>query len=92
MSTSLVQFYPSAAPVSPQIPSDNVPFNELPDMKAAEITAAGKEALKSKKFDMIRINYANPDMVRQSTVVGAASQCAELTVFSFRRKRSSGYA
>jgi Metalloenzyme superfamily len=47
-----------------QIPSDNVPFNELPDMKAAEITAAGKEALVSKKFDMVRINYANPDMVR----------------------------
>lgn len=47
-----------------QIPSDNVPFNELPDMKAAEITAAGKEALMSKKFDMVRINYANPDMVR----------------------------
>ena len=47
-----------------QIPSDNVPFNELPDMKAAEITAAGKEALVSKRFDMVRINYANPDMVR----------------------------
>ena len=46
-----------------QIPSDNVPFNELPDMKAAEITAAGKEALLSKRFDMVRINYANPDMV-----------------------------
>jgi 2,3-bisphosphoglycerate-independent phosphoglycerate mutase len=41
-----------------------VPFNELPDMKAAEITAAGKEALVSKRFDMVRINYANPDMVR----------------------------
>jgi 2,3-bisphosphoglycerate-independent phosphoglycerate mutase len=46
-----------------EIPSDNVPFNELPDMKAAEITAAGKEALVSKRFDMVRINYANPDMV-----------------------------
>lgn len=33
-------------------------------MKAAEITAAGKEALVSKRFDMVRINYANPDMVR----------------------------
>lgn len=33
-------------------------------MKAAEITAAGKEALLSRKFDMVRINYANPDMVR----------------------------
>ena len=40
-----------------------MPFYELPDMKAAEITAAGKEALVSRRFDMVRINYANPDMV-----------------------------
>lgn len=46
-----------------QIPSDNCPFNERPDMKAAEITAAGHEALRSGKFGMVRINYANPDMV-----------------------------
>ena len=31
----------------PQIPSDTVPFNELPDMKAREICEAGKEALRS---------------------------------------------
>lgn len=49
-----------------QIPSDNCPFNELPDMKAAEITEAGKEALRSQKFDMVRMNYANPDMVTPS--------------------------
>eukprot|EP00879_Flechtneria_rotunda_P000460 GHRR01000561.1.p1 GENE.GHRR01000561.1~~GHRR01000561.1.p1 ORF type:complete len:571 (+),score=178.30 GHRR01000561.1:37-1713(+) len=46
-----------------EIPSDKVPFNELPDMKAHEITEAGKEALRSGKYQMIRINYANPDMV-----------------------------
>ena len=33
-------------------------------MKAFEITEAGKEALLSKKFQMVRVNYANPDMVR----------------------------
>lgn len=47
----------------PQIPSDKCVFNEKPDMKAAEITAAGIEALKSGKYKMVRINYANPDMV-----------------------------
>ena len=47
-----------------QIPSDDCPFNEAPDMKAFEITEAGKEALLSRKFDMVRVNYANPDMVR----------------------------
>lgn len=43
---------------SVQIKSDKVPFNELPLMKAREITEAGKEALQSRKFDTVRINYA----------------------------------
>ena len=46
-----------------EIPSDNVPFNQAPLMKAREITAAGKEALRSGKYDVVRVNYANPDMV-----------------------------
>lgn len=46
-----------------EIPSDRIQFNEKPDMKAREITEAGKEALKSGKYKMVRINYANPDMV-----------------------------
>lgn len=45
-----------------EIPSDNVPFNEAPDMKAREITEAGKEALLSGKFQMVRVNFANPGM------------------------------
>ena len=43
-----------------EIPSDTVPFNEAPEMKAREITEAGKEALQSGKYDMVRVNYANP--------------------------------
>ena len=46
-----------------EIPSDNVEFNQAPLMKAREITAAGKEALRSGKYDVVRVNYANPDMV-----------------------------
>lgn len=46
-----------------EIPSDKCVFNEKPAMKAAEITAAGIEALKTGKYKMVRINYANPDMV-----------------------------
>ena len=37
-----------------------VPFNEAPDMKAREITEAGKEALRSGRFKMVRVNFANP--------------------------------
>ncbi len=56
-----------------QIPSDDCPFNEAPDMKAFEITEAGKEALLSKRFQMVRVNYANPDMVRSRRCAGSQS-------------------
>lgn len=46
-----------------QIPSDKVPFNEAPAMKALEVCEAGKEALLSGLYDQVRINFANPDMV-----------------------------
>lgn len=32
-------------------------------MKAVEITAASKEALLSGKYKVVRVNFANPDMV-----------------------------
>lgn len=46
-----------------EITSDNVPFNQLPKMKAAEITKAAKDAILSKKYDYVRLNFANGDMV-----------------------------
>eukprot|EP00798_Chlamydomonas_sp_ICE-L_P003889 gene3889-13955_t len=46
-----------------EIPSDKIMFNEKPEMKALEISEASKEALKSGKFKMVRVNFANPDMV-----------------------------
>ncbi len=59
-----------------QIPSDSCPFNEAPDMKAFEITEAGKEALLSKRFQMVRVNYANPDMVRARYCIDSHPPCA----------------
>mmetsp|Transcript_25642 Transcript_25642/g.84429 ORF Transcript_25642/g.84429 Transcript_25642/m.84429 type:complete len:550 (+) Transcript_25642:33-1682(+) len=61
-----------------EIPSDNVPFNQAPLMKAKEITAAGVEAIKSGKYDMIRINYANPDMVGHTGDLAATVQAVEV--------------
>jgi 2,3-bisphosphoglycerate-independent phosphoglycerate mutase len=46
-----------------EVPSDRVPFEERPWMKAAEITDATLAALASGEFDLLRINYANGDMV-----------------------------
>ena len=55
-----------------QIPSDKVVFNEKPEMKAREICDAAKEAIHSGKFDMIRVNFANPDMVGHTGDLKAA--------------------
>lgn len=46
-----------------EIPSDKVSFDERPWMKSAEITDAVIEAMESGKYDFIRCNYPNGDMV-----------------------------
>ena len=46
-----------------EIRSDVVPFEQRPWMKCAEITDAVVEAIESGKYDMIRLNYPNGDMV-----------------------------
>jgi hypothetical protein len=61
-----------------EIPSDTVPFNEAPDMKAREICEAGKEALRSGKYDQVRINFANPDMVGHTGDLEATKSCCAL--------------
>ena len=51
-----------------EIPSDIVPFNERPWMKSAEITDYVVQAILSKKYDFIRLNYPNGDMVGHTGV------------------------
>lgn len=46
-----------------EIPSDRVPFEQRPWMKAAEITDATLRALREGSFRLGRINFANGDMV-----------------------------
>ena len=46
-----------------EIPSDNVSYDERPWMKSAEITDEIIKALASKKYDFVRCNYPNGDMV-----------------------------
>ncbi|MGL4393759.1 MAG: 2,3-bisphosphoglycerate-independent phosphoglycerate mutase [Brevinema sp.] len=46
-----------------EIKSDNIPFNQAPVMKVKEITAEVLKAIESGKFDHIRINFPNGDMV-----------------------------
>jgi len=46
-----------------EIPSDTLPFEERPWMKAAEITDKLLSELETMKFKAVRLNYANGDMV-----------------------------
>lgn len=61
-----------------EIPSDNVPFNERPWMKSAEVTDALIEAVESEEYGFLRVNYANGDMVGHTGVF----QSVELAVES----------
>jgi 2,3-bisphosphoglycerate-independent phosphoglycerate mutase len=60
-----------------EIQSDNVPFEQRPWMKAAEITDRVIEAIQSGRFDLIRLNFANGDMVGHTGVFQAARVAVE---------------
>ena len=55
-----------------EVPSDKIPFDQKPKMKAAEITEKSIELLKSGKYRFGRINLANGDMVGHTGVMEAA--------------------
>ena len=61
-----------------EIPSDNVSFDQRPWMKSADIVDDLIEAIKSKKYDFLRCNFPNGDMVGHTgsmpaTIVGVES-------------------
>jgi 2,3-bisphosphoglycerate-independent phosphoglycerate mutase len=60
-----------------EVPSDIVPFEERPWMKAAEITDKVVEAINSDKYRFIRLNYANGDMVGHTGVFDAVEIAVE---------------
>lgn len=55
-----------------EIPSDRVPFEERPWMKAAEVTDKVVEAVNSGKYGFIRANFPNGDMVGHTGSFDAA--------------------
>jgi len=60
-----------------EIPSDTLPFEERPWMKAAEITDACVGAIRSREYDHVRLNLANGDMVGHTGVLEAARIAVE---------------
>ncbi len=60
-----------------EIPSDLVPFNERPWMKAAETADAAIEAVRSGEFGFIRMNFAGGDMVGHTADLAATRIAVE---------------
>ena len=60
-----------------EIPSDIIPFEFAPKMKAEEITARMVEMMASKKFDFLRCNFPNGDMVGHTGVMEAVITAME---------------
>ncbi len=60
-----------------EIPSDVIPFDQKPEMKAAEITGALLAAMESGKYDFLRCNFPNGDMVGHTGVWEAAVRAVE---------------
>ena len=60
-----------------EIPSDVIPFDQAPAMKAVEITDKMVENMASKKFDFLRCNFPNGDMVGHTGVMDAVVTAME---------------
>jgi 2,3-bisphosphoglycerate-independent phosphoglycerate mutase len=60
-----------------EVPSDIIPFEQRPWMKAAEITDKVIEAIAGDRYRFIRLNYANGDMVGHTGILQAVEIAVE---------------
>ena len=66
-----------------EIPSDVIPFEQAPAMKSKEITQAMLQAMESGKYQFLRCNYPNGDMVGHTGDMNAvvyAMECVDAGV------------
>ena len=61
-----------------EVPSDDVPFEGQPEMKAREVTDVVVDDLKKGAHRFIRVNFANGDMVGHTGSLPAAIQAVEV--------------
>lgn len=72
------------------IPSPDVPtYNLKPEMSAPEVTDKLVKAILSNKFDLIVVNFANPDMVGHTGVLEAALIAVETIDTSLGRLKEA---
>ncbi len=68
-----------------EVPSDVVPFEQRPWMKAAEIADAMIAAVKSGQYKVLRCNFANGDMVGHTGNFRAATMAVEAVDLALAR-------
>ncbi|WP_374263424.1 2,3-bisphosphoglycerate-independent phosphoglycerate mutase [Zoogloea sp.] len=68
-----------------EVPSDVVPFEQRPWMKAAEIADAMIAAVQSGKYKILRCNFANGDMVGHTGNFRAATMAVEAVDLALAR-------
>ncbi len=68
-----------------EVPSDVVPFEQRPWMKAAEITDAMIAAVRSGQYKLLRCNFANGDMVGHTGNFRAATMAVEAVDLALAR-------
>lgn len=67
---------------------DTPDFSPYPKMRALEITEKTLEAIKSKKYDFILVNYSNPDMIGHTGNFEAAKEaikCVDKEAFTLAK-------
>jgi 2,3-bisphosphoglycerate-independent phosphoglycerate mutase len=72
-----------------EIKSDICPFEDKPRMKADEITDAVTAAIESGKYEFIRVNYPNGDMVGHTGIFPAVTQAVEAVDEALGRLKAS---
>jgi 2,3-bisphosphoglycerate-independent phosphoglycerate mutase len=61
-----------------EVPSFNVPFDQKPAMSAPELAKQVSKAIRSQKYDHIRVNFANGDMVGHTGKLDATIKSVEI--------------
>ncbi len=68
-----------------EVPSDRVPFEQRPWMKAAEVTDAVVQAILGGEHRLVRVNFANGDMVGHTGDLDAAVTAVQAVDLCLRR-------
>ena len=73
-----------------EVPSDVIPFEQAPAMKSVEITDLLVEAMASGKYQFLRCNYPNGDMVGHTGVLSAVITAMEAVDAASGPREGSG--